>query len=326
MFLGIIFVIIGILFLYFGAEVLVKGAARLAISLGITPLVVGATVVALGTSLPELMASVIALFQGKEGDMALGNVIGSNIANIGLILGIGALIRPIEVPKDSKKREIPFMIFVSLLLGGLMMLGPLSWLAGLLLFVLLIFYIYLQIKVSQKHRQAYWKRVSKKETKEIPKLTSQEAVKDITLVSMGLIALFFGGYFLVDGAITVARLFDISERVIGLTILAFGTSCPELATVVVASLRKEHDLSIGNIVGSNIFNILLIISVCALVKPMVFEAKLLSFDVPVMLLFTGLLCLFVYRRSRINRWEGGVLLAGYCTYFYWILQQNGFGI
>ncbi len=304
-----VLVAIGMLFLYGGAEALVHGASRLALSLGISPLVVGLTIVSLGTSLPEAVASLLSQFVGGSGDIALGNVIGSNVANIGLVAGCAAVIRPIKVNHELIVQESLLMLGVTLLLLALMAFWSLNRVVGLLLLSLLVLFLVWQVTKAKNGP-----------TKEKIPPTTAEKIRDIGWLLLGLFGLLIGGYCLVTGAVAVAKHFGISERVIGLTVVALGTSLPELATSVVAAWRGQEELSIGNVIGSNIFNILFIAGGVALITPITFSANLLSVDGVVMLAFSLMLWLMMWRGHGISRSEGVCLLlgyGGYVTYLFW---------
>lgn len=304
---SLVVAIIGMILLYVGAEALVKGAGRLALSIGLSSLVIGATVVAVGTSMPELVSSVVALFRGHGGDIALGNIIGSNIANIALVGGVGALVCPLRISERVSRRQIPMMIAISLALGAVMLLGRIPRIAGVFFLLGLVGYIFWQIN----HEKLV--------TEEAPHLSIKELAIDLAWIFLGLVLLVIGGYLFIGGAIKVAEAIGVSQRVIGLTLVAFGSSCPELATVIVAGIRKNHDLSIGNILGSNIFNILAVIGVCALLRPFAFSSQLLTVDFPVMLAFSFLLWMMIARHRKISRVYGLLLLAGYGFYIWGIV-------
>jgi len=296
----------GIILLYFGAESLVRGSSRLASKFGIPPLVVGLTVVAFGTSSPELLVSISAALKGAS-DVAIGNVVGSNIFNIAVILGITALISPPRVHLDFIRREIPILVIVSLLAFGLIFAGAVSRTAGVAFFLGLFAYIACSIKLAKKQSEA-----------ESPGL-SETATMPVWLCSVlivaGLAVLVFGSHLFVTGAVGAAREFGLSEAVIGLTIVAAGTSLPELATSLVAAIKKEPDVAIGNIVGSNIFNILGILGITASISPL----KALGvgiMDAGFMLGISVLLLTFAFSQKSISRSEGGVFLAIYLVYLY----------
>lgn len=305
---AILFIVLGIIFLYFGGEGLVLGGARLALRAGVTPLVVGLTVVSFSTSMPEALTSLIAAIRERYGDLAMGNVVGSNIVNVGLVFGIAALIRPLELHQSLWRREMPLMVGVCALLFFFMFGDHVGRAKGLILFLLFIAYTFFQI----------W--IGRKESCDTPidacdlLNTPWRWTKAIIYVTGGVVGLVFGAYLLVQGAIYIAQVLGMSQRVIGLTIVALGTSLPELATSAVAAYRGKSDIAIGNVVGSNVFNILFIVGLVALIVPISFSRRLLVIDTPFMIAMSALLWLFFWRRSRVARWQGVVMIAIYCLY------------
>ncbi|RTR29320.1 calcium/sodium antiporter [Shewanella atlantica] len=298
----------GFLILTLGAEALVRGASAIALRLGIAPLVIGLTIVAFGTSAPELAVSLKSALAGKSG-IALGNVIGSNIANIGLILAITALIRPIQVQSQMVRRDIPIMIVASLLFWGLLLDGGLGFWDGALLTTLLFAYLGFSYISSKNGGNG----------EEID-VSPQHPLLSVLLISIGIAMLVTGGILFVDGAVALAKSLGISEVIIGLTIVAIGTSMPELVTSVVAARKGESDIAIGNIVGSNLFNILGILGITALIHPIA-AGGVQSFDLMVMLVLALLILPFAWSGFRIGRREGGILLAGYVSYIGYLVAQ-----
>jgi cation:H+ antiporter len=299
---------LGIVVLYFGAEWLVRGASQLALGLGISPVVVGLTVVAMGTSAPELVASLQAQLVQDSGSIVLGNVIGSNIYNVGLILGLAAMIGPLTVHSDIVKRETPLAIGATILLLLMMLGGTLYRWEGAILLVLFAGYILLQIYLGKKHRQ----QVDTLATEMAAELQPTDVNKlgMIFLVLVGILGLVVGARLLIDNAVILAQALGISERVIGLTMVAFGTSLPELATTLVAAIKKERDIAVANVVGSNIFNILLIVGSVATIRPISnFDPVLLERDGPFMLVVIGLMMLMVLGKGTMGRIKGGLLFA-----------------
>jgi len=297
-------ILLGIVLLYFGAEGLVRGSSRLAARFGIPPLVIGLTIVAFGTSAPELLVSVSAAFKGVS-DVAVGNVVGSNIFNIAVILGLTALIRPPTVHINLIRREIPIMIGVSVLGLGLVVLGEVSRISGALLFLGLCFYLIYSIRLARSEPQ---------EEQEADRVSMPVWACTVLIVA-GLGVLVGGSHLFVTGAVEVARNFGVSEAVIGLTIVAAGTSLPELATSVVAAFKRESDVAIGNIVGSNIFNLLGIMGLTASILPLKVVGITVR-DAGFMLGFAVLLLPFAFSQSLISRKEGAVLLLGYAVYLF----------
>ncbi|MGI2065865.1 calcium/sodium antiporter [Shewanella sp. MF08487] len=298
----------GFIILTLGAEALVRGASSIALRLGITPLIIGLTIVAFGTSAPELAVSVKSALAGNSG-IALGNVIGSNIANIGLILAITALIRPIQVQSQVVKRDIPLMILASMLFWGLLLDGELSLIDGVVLLSLLIGYLAFSY-VSSKNSN---------EEEEIEAGPNNPLLSALFIV-VGISMLVGGGILFVNGAVDLAKTFGVSEVIIGLTIVAIGTSMPELVTSVIAALKGQSDIAIGNIVGSNLFNILGILGITAIVQP-VSSLGFQSVDFIVMLAFAVIILPFAWTGLRIGRREGSVLLLGYLGYMGYLVNQ-----
>lgn len=309
-----LYVLGGLLLLAAGAEALVRGSSALALRLGVTPLVVGLTVVAFGTGSPELFVSVEAAYRGDSG-VALGNVVGSNIGNVALILGLAALARPMKVRSELIRREVPLMIAVTLLLCVLLYDGTLSRVDGLILTVGSVAYTAFAYMTARRDRS----KVVAEEFGDALAQPKRAAWVDALLVVAGFALLLVGARLLVGGATTIAESFGISQVVIGLTVIAVGTSLPELATSVVAAAKGEADVAFGNVIGSNILNILLILGVAALISP-VGAQGLRMLDLFV-LVGSAVLLLPLMRRSWVlNRWEGGLLLAGYVAYLYSVVR------
>ncbi len=313
----------GLLLLVAGAEALVRGASRLALGLGISPLVVGLTVVAFGTSAPELAVSVQSAWAG-EAELALGNVVGSNIFNVLVILGLSALLIPLAVTQQLVRFDVPLMIGISLLLWWLAADGSLSRAEGALLFAGILAYTGWGV-ITSRRESATVREEYQREFGNAPGRHARMLV-DLALVGLGLGLLVGGSSALVAGATALARLLEWSELVIGLTIVAAGTSLPELTTSIVASVRGERDIAVGNVVGSNIFNILAVLGAAALVAPagMAVAPAALRFDLPVMIA-VALVCLPVFwTGGRIARAEGAVFLLFYLSYLlYMILHLTG---
>ncbi len=316
--------IAGLLALIAGAELMVRGASRLALSFGISPLVVGLTIVAFGTSAPEIAVSVGAAMDGRT-DIAIGNVIGSNIVNVLFILGLSALITPLLVNAQIVRQEVPIMIGASLLLLVFALDGRVGlYESGLLLVLLLTYTVFLILqsrRESQAIRDEYAHEVAK------PGRWDAHWAMQLLLIAAGLALLVFGSQWLVAAATAFARALGVSDLVIGLTIVAVGTSLPEVATSIMAALRKERDIAVGNVIGSNIFNLLGCMGLTGLVtgEGLPVAAGLLNFDIWVMLA-TAFACLPVFLTGReIARWEGGVFLAyfvAYMTYVALTAQQH----
>lgn len=300
----------GVALLYVGGEALVGGASRLALRTGLPPLAVGLTVVAFGTSSPELAVSVQAALGGLD-DVALGNAIGSNICNIALILGVAALIRPLRVNSQVIKLDVPIMIAVSCLLWLLLANGVLSRGEGALLLTGIVAYTWMNL------RQARREPASDIDLGPGTHLGGSLS-RDAAWIAGGLACLIGGGRIFVDSAIAVAQAVGLSQAFIALTVVAVGTSLPELTTSVLAALRGEDDLAIGNIIGSNVFNILGILGTSALVSPLVAQG-VNNIDLGVMLAAALVVLPMLITGARVTRLEGAFLLAGYASYVAWRL-------
>ena len=310
----ILYLVGGLIMLFIGAEGLIRGSSNLAIKIGITPLIVGLTVVAFGTSAPELVVSLKAALVGNS-SISLGNVIGSNIANIALILGIASLIRPLYVHANIIMREIPIMIGVSILLIVLLLDGEVGFIDGLIFVLGIIVYTIVNIYMARKEKSSEVKEEFEEGLK------SRLGVPvSIIFVVIGLGLLIIGANFFVQSAVAIAKLFNISDAIIGLTIVAIGTSLPELITSIVASYKKESDIAIGNVVGSNIFNILGILGITALIVP-ISLIGISSIDLIIMVLTAVLLLPLSKSGMRISRIEGLFLVAGYVAYTYYLIPK-----
>ena len=308
MLLGSILVLAGLLLLYYGAEYLVTGSSHLALSFGVRPLIVGLTVVAFATSMPELMVSLFAAYRGSS-SMAAGNIIGSNIANIGLILGVAALITPVLVARSTLVREVPIMVAASLGLYLVALDGELAFGNGLVLFFcLLIFLVYCLVNARQP---------SLPQDGDVEKAISEasgQRGRNVVLVLIGMAGLGLGAELMVRGAVMVATLLGVSELVIGLSIVALGTSLPELAASVMSAWKGEMDISVGNVIGSNIFNVLFVLGICPMIQTITIEPRVIIIDFPVMLAFCGLLIgllTMMPPRLVLDRKRGAILLGAY---------------
>ena len=302
----------GLVLLFFGADWLVKGAVTMALHLGLSPLIVGLTVVALGTSLPEALVSVQAAID-NQGGIAVGNVIGSNILNIALILGISALIQPLKVDSHLVKADVPLLVGASFMLIVLLEDFHISRMEGVLLLLCIVFYISGNIMTVKRTSPAE----DEIEGMEIPKDPSKNLLRDIGFLVLGLIALAFGSNFLVSGAVDLARLWGLSEALIGLTIVSIGTGTPELATALMAAYRKTADIAIGNAVGSNLFNIMFVVGLAGLVAPMD-ATGINSSDLYVMFGLTIPLLPTVWTGMVLDRKEGLLFVAIYVAYLYYL--------
>ena len=322
----IVLLIAGFVLLIFAAEWLVKGAASIASAVGISPLVVGLTVVAFGTSAPELAVSVMSAFK-DQADLAVGNVVGSNIFNILVVLGISALIIPLTVHQQLIRFDLPVMIFLSVLLYGVSFDGMISRFDGILLFVMALAYVGFLLWQSKKEKNVAVLAEYEEEFGQAAK--DPQWVKNLFFVAIGMVGLVLGSKWLVDGAVEIARLMGVSELIIGLTIVSLGTSLPEVATSVVAAMKGERDIAVGNVVGSNIFNIVSVLGLSSIVAPNgigVPEAAL-SFDLLVMIAVAFAALPIFFFGYRIGRAGGLFFLIFYGAYLaYLILEAIGSGI
>jgi len=320
----LLLLLLGLAALVAGAELLVRGASRLAAALGISPLVVGLTVVAFGTSAPEMAVSVQAALSGQTG-IAVGNVVGSNILNVLFILGLAALIAPLVVAQQLVRLDVPIMIGISVLLVVLARDGNIGPLEGVLLFSGIVAYTVFQVVQARRERNP---EVVAEYAQEYGKSKAAKGGLPLQLVLIvaGLALLVLGAHWLVAGAVVFAKWLGVSETVIGLTIVAAGTSLPEVAASVLASIRGERDIAVGNVVGSNIFNILAVLGLSAIVsgEGLPVPASILSFDLPVMLA-VAIACLPIFFTGfTIARWEGAVFLCYYGAYTgYLVLDAVG---
>ena len=303
--------ILSLMALYIGAGWLVQGSSALALKANISPLVIGLTIVAFGTSAPELAVSLGATLRG-QGDIAIGNIVGSNIFNIGVILGVSATICPLQVKKQLLRIDIPIMLAATILFTILFWNGTLGRMEGLFFLTGIIIYTLFSLLYSRKQEEE-----PNLELEEQPK---HWAVDTLTIIG-GLVVLVFASRLLVDNAVSIAKELGVSEAVIGLTIVAAGTSMPELATSVVAAYKHKTDIAIGNIVGSNLFNILAIAGSCSLMHPI--EAKNVNYiDLLVMLAISILLLPLMKSGQKISRTEGATLILIYVIYLFWLLRDT----
>lgn len=322
--LTFILFVLGLGLLISGAELLVRGASRLAVSVGISPLVVGLTVVAFGTSSPELAVSVKAAFDGVS-DIAMGNVVGSNIVNILVVLGISAMVAPLTVQRQIVVRDVPLMIIASLALFPMGMDGSIDRMDGAVLVVGLLAWTFYTIRESRREDKAGEPPVHLDEelAQPVPH-TAKAVLAQVGLIVVGFGMLVLGAKWLVDGATVLARAMGVSDLVIGLTIVALGTSLPEVAISAVASYKGERDIAVGNAVGSNLFNILAVLGIASLVAPegIAVAPSALSFDLPVMTA-VAVVCLPVFfMGNALMRGEGALFFAAYIAYVIWLVLES----
>ena len=311
----VFFFIFGLVLLYLGGESLVKGAVSLSAKLRISTLIVGLTIISFATSAPELFVSLQAAFEGKS-DIAFGNVIGSNIANIALVLGITAMIFRVNISRQTLNFNYPVMLLSSIALAGVLyFINALSTAIGVVFIATLLLFLAYLVKQTKLDR--------------VTNLHQEEATKPSLLQScggilLGIVLLKFGADWLVEGTIYIAKSLNISDRIIAVSVVAIGTSIPELATSIVAALKKEENLAVGNLIGSNIFNVLAVLGITAAIKPLtVNDPQIISFDIPWMLGISFVLGIVIYVRSKyvISRKEGAFLLLLYLTYVFLLINK-----
>ena len=309
----------GVGVLYFGAEWLVRGSSRLAASLGVSPIVVGLTVVSMGTSAPELVISVVASLAGNP-DLAIGNVMGSNLANVGLVLGISAILRPLQVSTRVVTREVSVMIFITIALLPLIWNSHIGRLEGLVLVTMLVFYLAYVLRTSKIEGTGALNQYGEAAIPEGGGLSSRTIARDSAFILLGVAGLVLGAFAIRQSAIALAEALGISELVIGLTLVSIGTSLPELATCAVAALRNQADIAVGNILGSNVFNIAGVLGVTSIISPLDFSTDVLRLEFPAVVVITVLMVPIVRHRLVIRRREGVVLLSAYLALLAFVLS------
>jgi cation:H+ antiporter len=300
----------GLVLLYAGGEGVVRGAASLGLRCGLSALATGLTIVAFGTSAPELIVNLQAAALGV-GDMAIGNVVGSNIANIGLVLGVSVLIKPVRLDVDVIRRDIYIMMAAGVIATAFLIVGRISRIEGAVLAALIAAYVWYNLRAAGRERAA-----SKARFEEALSMPEHTLWLDLMLVIGSLAALAGGGSLFVRGAVDLAAALGMAPAVIGLTVVAIGTSLPELAATAIAAYRGYGDMAIGNVVGSNIFNILSVLGLTSLVYPLE-RGDVGTVDLAVFLLSGAVLLRLMLTDSRMDRWEGAVLFLGFCTYLAW---------
>lgn len=307
MLLDVVLIVVGVALVLFGADRLTEGASALARRMNVPEIIIGLTIVAAGTSAPELFVSLVSALKGTP-DLAVGNVVGSNTMNAMLIVGCAAMVAPMTISRSTVKKDIPFSVGASVLLILLAVdsfLGRVDGIILLLGFAVFMAYTLMQAKTGS--------------TDEVQAETSP-VWKNIVYLVGGLLGLVLGSNLFVDSASSVAYALDISEGVVGLTVVAGGTSLPELATSVVAARKGQSAIAIGNVIGSNVFNILLILGLTATISPMEIEG-ITTIDMAVMLISVALVWMFSFTRYTVERWEGAVLVGGYLVYLYWLISS-----
>jgi len=321
MFIPILLIIVGLGILILGGEGLVKGSASIAKRLGVKPIVIGLTIVAFGTSAPELIVNIFSALKGTT-DIAIGNIVGSNIANILLILGIAAMITPLRVQKGTVWKEIPFALLGAVLvfvMGNDMLIdgklfNEMTRSDGFTYLAFFIIFLYYTFGISQKNKD---------EQEGGEDIHTYGWNKSLSYTLAGIIGLFIGGKLLVDNAVILAHIAGLSEAFIGLTIVAIGTSLPELVTSVIAALHKQDDIAIGNVVGSNIFNVFWILGITSTILPLPFN-EMINVDLTVNVVTTMLLFafMFIHTKHRINRWQGVMFLSLYIVYIAFVIMRG----
>lgn len=319
--LAILLLVIGFALLIWGADFFVDGASRVAARLKIPQIVIGLTIVAFGTSAPEAAVSISAGLKGSA-DLAVSNVVGSNILNIGIILGISALITPLAVQKATRKFEMPYVMIVTIILMLLGMFdGKLGWVDGLILWAGMILFLVYLLNIAKKGKNEEQEEEQNEKKKKAPLIWL------ILKIIIGGVAIVLGSDFAVDGATAIATSVGWSERLIGLTIVALGTSLPELVTSVVAAIKKNADIAIGNIVGSNIFNILFVLGTTALITPVAYTEAFIIDNIVALVIAVLLWVLVLNKDCKLKRIGGGILLVSYVIYFvYLMINPFGYGV
>ncbi|UCG34893.1 MAG: calcium/sodium antiporter [Candidatus Omnitrophota bacterium] len=316
--LNTLLLLFGLAFLIISSDWLIQGAVKVSLLFRLTPLFIGAVIVAFGTSAPEAGVGIVAVIKSHK-DIALGNIVGSNIANIGLILGLCSLWRPLNVSKSVLKKEAPIMLLSAILFYVLSFDLVISRADGVIFILLFTVFCFISYKAAKnlfnEHEIQEFKF-----RKTVQKLNSFFPV--FTLILLSLLGLILGADFMVRGGSNLAKIFNVSPWVIGITVFAIGTSLPELAASLTAAFRKVPSISVGNIVGSNIFNVLFVLGIISLIKPIHLEASILRFELPVMLVFSAVLFTVMRTKYKITRWEGLTLLLGYVCFIGFLISKH----
>jgi len=311
----IVLLIIGLIILIVGGDYLVRGSSSIALRLHISPLVVGLTIVAFGTSAPELLISIQSAVKGSP-DIAMGNVVGSNICNLALVLGLTAVINPVKVQSNSIRVDWPMTIGASILLFLVVQEGYLSSIEGIFFISIICVYLFLIIRQSRKDIIASKKAM---ESDEIPDAPTKQIWKDIVFIILGCFGLYYGSEWFVGSAKDLAISLGVEERVVGLTIVALGTSLPELVTAALASYKGQTDLALGNLMGSNIFNILSILGITSIIQKIHVHEEILNKDIIWMILITFMILPLMVMRREVGRVDGIILLIVYSVYIYTVV-------
>lgn len=317
--LDLLLLIVGGAILIGGGEILVRGAAALARSLGVSTMIIGLTVVAYGTSAPELAVSVTAAYSGKPAICA-GNVVGSNILNILLVLGATALVFPLAATAAFLRREVPIMVAISLVFMIMAWDGVVSRIDAGILLVMLLAYTFMIIRIARGEKKAVVQEYEEEQKESFP--PTRSALLNVVLIIVGLAMLTGGSDLFLKGAVGLAQAFGISDAMIGLTLVALGTSLPELAACLIAAYRKHADICLGNIIGSCIYNLAAIAGISGALVPLPFESEMIRFHIPVMVGAAVILWPMLNRGKAISRLDGGLLLTCYLAYMGWTISQN----
>ncbi len=311
----IVLLIIGLIVLIVGGDYLVRGSSSIALRLHLSPLVVGLTIVAFGTSAPELLISIQSALKGSP-DLVMGNVVGSNICNLALVLGLTAVINPVKVQINSIRFDWPMTMGASILLYLIVREGSIAAFEGILFLIIIISYLIFIIQQSRKETKA---NISAGDKDEIPEMPSKQIWKDLVFIAIGCVGLYFGSEWFVNSAKELALSIGVEERVVGLTVVALGTSLPELVTAAVASYKGQTDLALGNLMGSNIFNILSILGITSIIREIHVHIDILNKDIIWMLMITLMILPFMIMRREIGRVDGFILLLVYVVYIYTVI-------
>lgn len=310
----------GMACLYYGADWMVRGSARMASRMGLSAIVVGLTVVSFGTSAPELVVAVVSAVR-DVGDLAMGNILGSNLANLGLILGLTAVIRPLDVASRVVSREVPFMLLLTLLLYPVVWDLQVSRIEGLVLLGILVGYLVWVFWSSEGETEAVlgeYEQFMAGDEDEEGEGPDGRVLRDLGLVALGAMGLVAGGHAIVEGATFLARVLGISEAVIGLSVVAIGTSLPELATSLVAALREESDIAVGNLIGSNIFNMAAVLGAAGAIHPFSVSHQIIAEELPAVIFVSALILPMAWGSNKIRRVDGVILLVSYVAVGVWV--------
>lgn len=312
----VLMLLLGLVLLGTGGDLLVRGAVGAARSLGVSPLVVGLTIVGFGTSTPELVTSLIAAFEDAPG-IAVGNVVGSNIANLLLILGTGALIAPLAIARKALRREGVALAGSTVVCTGVVLYGALDAVAGAAMLVLLV--VYVVWAYHSERKDAALRRTVHQQVADVAAPKERTLAMSLLLTVVGIGLTMLGANWLVESAIDVSRRLGVSETVIGLSVVAVGTALPELVTTIVAAVRGHSEVALGNIIGSNVYNVLGILGATALLHPIGVPPEIVRIDIWVLVAATCLITLFLVSGTKLGRGEGGILLGGYASYLAWLV-------